>query len=200
MGRRYGCKVTAKLGKNTAWLLLLRPTPELWTQVLKHRTQILYVADISLLCMHLELRPGCTGGLQRPEILAGLHAACRDSASGCEMRSRFPLSFPLHQGSYFGATSVCSLCCMLQQYSAQQQCRSWRLMSSGQRGSCLHAVLESGTGSGSLTHSLARAVAPTGHVHSFEFHEERATMAAKEFDSNGQQQLPQLGLLLGVRE
>eukprot|EP00891_Asterochloris_glomerata_P006098 jgi/Astpho2/6098/e_gw1.00084.76.1_t len=106
VGRRYGCKVTAKLGKNTAWLLLLRPTPELWTQVLKHRTQILYVADISLLCMHLELRPGCT-------------------------------------------------------------------------------VLESGTGSGSLTHSLARAVAPTGHVHSFEFHEERATMAAREFDSNG---------------
>eukprot|EP00038_Savillea_parva_P008302 m.176067 g.176067 ORF g.176067 m.176067 type:complete len:316 (+) comp14104_c0_seq1:219-1166(+) len=46
-------------------------------------------------------------------------------------------------------------------------------------------VVESGTGSGSLTHALARTVAPTGHVHSFEFHEERARIARGELVAHG---------------
>lgn len=103
IGKQFGSKV---FSKNTGrWMYLLAPTPELWTMVLKHRTQILYIADISLVIMHLELKPGSV-------------------------------------------------------------------------------VLESGTGSASLTHSLIRAIAPTGHVHTFEFHPERAKEAEKEFSKH----------------
>jgi tRNA (adenine57-N1/adenine58-N1)-methyltransferase len=94
---------------------LLLPTPELWTLVLKHRTQILYLADIATICCQLELKPGSI-------------------------------------------------------------------------------VLESGTGSGSLTTSLARAIAPTGQVYTFEFHEQRALDAAAEFEQNG------LGKLITVEQ
>eukprot|EP00047_Mylnosiga_fluctuans_P013822 m.33517 g.33517 ORF g.33517 m.33517 type:complete len:341 (+) comp5123_c0_seq2:28-1050(+) len=104
IGKKYGSKVTSFRG--TGWIYVLHPTPELWTQVLPHRTQILYAADISMVTLMLDLRPG-------------------------------------------------------------------------------HVVCESGTGSGSLSHAIARTIAPTGHLHTFEFHQLRADTARKEFIAHG---------------
>lgn len=95
IGKPFGSKV---FSTRNGFVFLLAPTPELWTLVLSHRTQILYLPDISFVVSYLEILPGCL-------------------------------------------------------------------------------VLESGTGSGSLTTSLARAVAPSGHVFTFDFHDQRAASA-----------------------
>ena len=77
IGTPFGSKVVSKEGKG--WLYLLAPTPELWTQVLRHRTQILYAADISLITAFMELRPGSIGAFF-PAIFVGSQAAlCRCS-------------------------------------------------------------------------------------------------------------------------
>lgn len=112
IGKPFGSKVFSSKG---GFVYLLAPTPELWTLVLSHRTQILYIADISFIVMYLEIVPGCV-------------------------------------------------------------------------------VLESGTGSGSLTTSLARAVAPTGHVYTFDFHEQRAGSARDDFERTGLSSLVSVGV------
>uniref|UniRef100_A0A1D1Z2X6 tRNA (adenine(58)-N(1))-methyltransferase n=1 Tax=Anthurium amnicola TaxID=1678845 RepID=A0A1D1Z2X6_9ARAE len=114
IGKPFGSKVLSSKG---GFVYLLAPTPELWTLVLSHRTQILYLADISFVVSYLEVVPGCL-------------------------------------------------------------------------------VLESGTGSGSLTTSLARAVAPSGHVYTFDFHEQRGASAREDFERNGLSSL----ITVGVRD
>ncbi|XP_068645615.1 uncharacterized protein [Aristolochia californica] len=114
IGKPFGSKVLSNKG---GFVYLLAPTPELWTLVLSHRTQILYIADISFVISYLEIVPG------------GL-------------------------------------------------------------------VLESGTGSGSLTTSIARAVAPTGHVYTFDFHEQRASLAREDFEKIALSSL----ITVGVRD
>ncbi|XP_035782017.1 tRNA (adenine(58)-N(1))-methyltransferase catalytic subunit TRMT61A-like [Anopheles albimanus] len=102
IGERYGARVQLTKG----WAHVLQPNPELWTQTLPHRTQILYTPDISMILYQLEVRPGSI-------------------------------------------------------------------------------VIESGTGSGSLSHYFLRAIRPSGHLHTFDFHEERCAKAREEFTAHG---------------
>ncbi|KAK3769534.1 hypothetical protein RRG08_044729 [Elysia crispata] len=54
IGKQFGTRLQCPRG----WIYLLRPTPELWTLSLPHRTQILYTTDISMVIFQLDLRPG----------------------------------------------------------------------------------------------------------------------------------------------
>ena len=73
MGKPFGSRVESSGRGQTGWVYLLAPTPELWTTVLRHRTQILYVADISLICTLLELKPGCIGTHTQPASYSTLN-------------------------------------------------------------------------------------------------------------------------------
>lgn len=102
LNHQYGVRFECKKG----WILPLRLTPELWTQILPHRTQILYQADISMILLQLDIKPGSL-------------------------------------------------------------------------------VVESGTGSGSLSHSLIRACRPNGFLYTFEVNESRVKDAQIEFNDHG---------------
>ena len=54
VGIPYGSKVVPKSGRG--FIYLLRPTPELWTLALPHRTQILYLADIAFITSYLGIK------------------------------------------------------------------------------------------------------------------------------------------------
>lgn len=56
IGMPYGSKVGSRNGKG--FIHVLRPTPELWTLALPHRTQILYLADIAFVTSWLDVKPG----------------------------------------------------------------------------------------------------------------------------------------------
>ena len=46
LGQPFGSRMKAD-GSSGGYVYLLSPSPELWTEALPHRTQILYIADIS---------------------------------------------------------------------------------------------------------------------------------------------------------
>jgi tRNA (adenine57-N1/adenine58-N1)-methyltransferase len=56
VGIPFGSKVGSRNGKG--FINVLRPTPELWTMALPHRTQILYLADIAFITSWLDIKQG----------------------------------------------------------------------------------------------------------------------------------------------
>ncbi|CCM04913.1 uncharacterized protein FIBRA_07110 [Fibroporia radiculosa] len=134
VGVPYGSKIGSRNGKG--FIHVLRPTPELWTLALPHRTQILYLADIAFVCSWLNIKPGSR------VIEAASHRKSLDlldDSSPCVLRMR--------------------------------KVASWSD--------------ESCTGSGSFSHSVARAIGSSGHLWSYEFHEARANKAREEFTRHG---------------
>lgn len=98
-------QIYAKQGSK-GWLCALRPTSELWTLGCNHRTEILYISDISMILANLGVKPGSI-------------------------------------------------------------------------------VLETGTGTGSLSTAFISALQPAGRLYTFEYHDERSKGAAVDFDRNG---------------
>ena len=101
-GRVMMLKKKGSMAQQYGEICVLRPSPNLWTKTLSHRTQILYDADKSLIVHLLRLRPG-------------------------------------------------------------------------------HVVFESGTGSGSLSTSMAQVLSPSGHLFTFEFNQLRVDYARLDF-------------------
>ncbi|KAF9610870.1 hypothetical protein IFM89_025332 [Coptis chinensis] len=86
IGKSYGSKVLSNKG---GFIYFLAPTPELWTLVLSHRTQILNISDITFVVSFLEIVPGCvvlesgTGGLKKS---GGLKSEKKDGGNKNEMK------------------------------------------------------------------------------------------------------------------
>ncbi len=59
IGKKWGEKMISD-GKK-GFLTLLKPSSELWTRTLKHRTQILYTPDIAFIEVMLDIKIGSRG-------------------------------------------------------------------------------------------------------------------------------------------
>lgn len=58
IGLKLGGRVAARGKQHKGWIVLLPFAPDLWTNSLTHRTQILYQADIAYILFALDLKPG----------------------------------------------------------------------------------------------------------------------------------------------
>ncbi|GAB2225766.1 hypothetical protein Droror1_Dr00021531 [Drosera rotundifolia] len=92
IGRPFGSKVYSSDDRR-GYIYLLAPTPELWSMVLSHRTQILYLADVSLVVFWLEV--GFGGTVLESGTGSGAMTVALARAVGGEGRV---LTFDFHEG------------------------------------------------------------------------------------------------------
>jgi hypothetical protein len=59
IGKPYGCKIRSKNNNGLGFLYLLRPTPELWSRSLPHRTQIVHELVRTALYVMIDLEAAC---------------------------------------------------------------------------------------------------------------------------------------------
>lgn len=165
VGVPYGSKVASRTGRG--FLLILRPTPELWTLALPHRTQILYLADIAFITSYLNIKKGSrvieagtfsscslrprvsSWSKRRMTVSSGLRDPFEFALFPRSKRTSF-LTTPLHSWPYFN-----------------------RCVPNGQIPAFPHYIRHKGTGSASFSHSVARTIGSSGHLWSYEFHEAR---------------------------
>lgn len=57
IGKPFGCKVRSRNNQGYGFVYLLKPTPELWSRSLNHRTQIIHFLDASMMVYYLNLQP-----------------------------------------------------------------------------------------------------------------------------------------------
>ena len=57
IGKPFGCKIRSRNNQGYGFVYLLKPTPELWSRSLNHRTQIIHFLDASMIVYYLNLRP-----------------------------------------------------------------------------------------------------------------------------------------------
>ena len=165
IGVPYGTKVASRNGRG--FVYILRPTPELWTLALPHRTQILYIADIAFITTWLSIRPGSVvieAGQSRPLVLwsPGTLALWHSGTLALwHSWPSSPRSRILGPHILFVSTSSRAL-----RHRPNRPSLS------------LHVLTRcAGTGSASFSHSVARTIGSAGKLHSFEFHQERAVIA-----------------------
>jgi tRNA (adenine57-N1/adenine58-N1)-methyltransferase len=57
IGKPFGCKIRSRSSGGLGFCYILRPTPELWSRSLNHRTQIIHELDAAVVIFQLNIRP-----------------------------------------------------------------------------------------------------------------------------------------------